>query len=420
MAAGTGRAGGDEDGRAGRASAAGSACQECGEPLNARDRFCEACGRPSDLVVAGAARRRPAGAPRRTCADCGAATVDADGYCGGCGLRQPSGRERIELTVSRDGTVSAHPAPGGSAAGISDRGLRRSRNEDALALACLVLPQPVPAPGGQLAARGSMPRDKAPTERFVCAVVCDGVASAPGSEEAAQIAADTGIATLVRRLSLGADPENATRAAVTRSARAVAGLPGSDHNSPACTYVSLVVGQDAVTVGWVGDSRAYWLPKAASEADEPNPPATSNGSDPARLPSLLTLDDSWAVQMVARGELTEDAAFADPRAHLLTGWLGADVASVQPHLTTFEPAGPGLIVACSDGLWNHLPEPAALAATASGEAGGDPLGTARRLVQAALDAGGHDNVTVALIPYPPATGHRSQRTPTEPAREPLS
>ncbi|WP_404800311.1 PP2C family protein-serine/threonine phosphatase [Actinomadura rudentiformis] len=387
------------------------------------------------------------GGAKQTCADCGAAAVDADGYCGGCGLRQPSDRERIELTVARDGTVTPHPTPDGSAAGISDRGLRRSRNEDAIALACLALPQPVPASGGRLAARGSMPQDRTPTERLVCAVVCDGVASAPGSEEAAQIAADTGIATLVRRLSLGADPENATRAALTRSARAVAGLPGSDQNSPACTYVSLVVGADTVTVGWVGDSRAYWLTNEASTTRNGNgvsrrstpdgtPSGTSkgtsnstsngtsdgtlNGSTPARPPTLLTLDDSWAVQMVARGELTEDVAFADPRAPLLTGWLGADVASVEPHVTTFEPGGPGLVVACSDGLWNHLPEPDALAATALGETGGDPLGAARRLVQAALDAGGHDNVTVALISYPPTSGHRPPRPPTEPPREPLT
>jgi serine/threonine protein phosphatase PrpC len=33
----------------------------------------------------------------------------------------------------------------------------------------------------------------------------------------------------------------------------------------------------------------------------------------------------------------------------------------------------------------------------------DPLGSARSLVQFAIDAGGRDNITVVLIPFPPGT-----------------
>ncbi|MBO2449261.1 protein phosphatase 2C domain-containing protein [Actinomadura barringtoniae] len=327
-------------------------CPDCGELVQARDRFCEECGRPSDLVVAGAAFKAAAPA----CTDCGAAAVSPDGYCEQCGMRQPNGREHIEIAL--EGERNRVPA-----AGISDRGLRRSRNEDALALVSL--------PG-----------------RVVCAVVCDGVATAPGSEEAAQLAAETGVSFLARRLTAGAPADSATRSAAGRAARAVAGLGGADHNSPACTYVSLVVDADTVTVGWVGDSRAYWL---------------ANGSS-----ALLTEDDSWAVQKIARGELSTDEALADPRAHLLTGWLGADAGHVEAHVRTFVPAGPGLVLACSDGLWNYLPDPPALTAAASGE--GDPLGAARRLVQAALDGGGHDNVTVALIPFPPTDSSQANAT----------
>jgi len=333
-------------------------CPDCGELVQARDRFCEGCGRPSDLVVAGAAFKAAAPA----CADCGAAAVSPDGYCEQCGMRQPNGREHIEIAL--EGERNRVPA-----AGISDRGLRRSRNEDALALVSL--------PG-----------------RVVCAVVCDGVASAPGSEEAAQLAAETGVSFLARRLTAGAPPDSATRSAAGRAARAVARLGGADHNSPACTYVSLVVAADTVTVGWVGDSRAYWL---------------ANGSS-----ALLTEDDSWAVQKIARGELGTDEAMADPRAHLLTGWLGADAGHVEPHVRSFAPGGPGLVLACSDGLWNHLPDPADL--TAATDGAGDPLGAARRLVQAALDGGGHDNVTVALVPFPPTDSSQANAT-AEPFRE---
>ncbi|MEU5875941.1 protein phosphatase 2C domain-containing protein [Spirillospora sp. NPDC047279] len=381
---------GDEHGGTAPGPAGRHACRECGEPLSARDRFCEACGRPSDLLVAGAAaRRRPEA--RRTCKDCGAMAVGPDDYCDECGLRQAGDREHVELALTADGTVAAAPVSRGMpAAGISDRGLRRSRNEDALALACAAAPvQPPDTP-----------------ERLVCAVVCDGVATAPGSEAAAQLAADTGVATLVRRLANGAEPEAATRVAVSRAARAVADLPGAHRNAPACTYVSVVVGPRTVTIGWVGDSRAYWLAGVPGRA----------------APSLLTLDDSWAVRMVARGALDAGTAFADSRAHLLTAWLGADAGTIEPHVTSFTPDGPGMVMACSDGLWHHLPEPGALAATASGGtspdatspdaatgSAADPLSGARRLVQAALDAGGHDNVTVALIPFPPEPSRETLR-----------
>ncbi|MFC6880323.1 MULTISPECIES: PP2C family protein-serine/threonine phosphatase [Actinomadura] len=291
-----------------------------------------------------------------TCADCGGHAISADGYCDQCGLRQPNGREHVEIELAAPG--GAVPAPI-RAAGVTDRGLRRSRNEDAFAVATL--------------------------SDQVCAVVCDGVASAPGSEEASRIAAETGAAVLARRLAAGADPPTATRAAAARAGEDVARLSEAPHTSPACTYVSAVVGNGAVTVGWIGDSRAYWLPNAA----------------PA--PALLTRDDSWAVRMVARGAMSAEAAWADPRAHLLTAWLGADAGTIDPHVTTFEPSCPGLVLVCSDGLWNDLPDPSDLAAVAldGPDPLADPLAAAGRLLRAALGAGGHDNVTAALIPYPP-------------------
>ncbi|MFC9977950.1 PP2C family protein-serine/threonine phosphatase [Spirillospora sp. NPDC127200] len=345
-------------------------CAGCGEALHARDRFCEGCGRarpskplvPATLVLhEGRGRVAPSG-----CVDCGAPLVSADGYCEACGFRQPSGRERVEFELA--GPAVAAPGPS-RAAGVSDIGRRRSRNEDAFAMTS--------SPGA------------------VCAVVCDGVASAPGSEAAALAAAETGAAVLARRLAVGSDAEEATRAAVRRAADAVGDLAGAPHTAPACTYVSAVAAGDAITVGWVGDSRAYWLREGAARVQRGE---------------ALTRDDIWAVRMVARKAMSERDAWADPRAHLLTAWLGADAGTVDPHVVTFAPPGPGVLLVCSDGLWNHFPEPADLAAVL--DAGPDPaaapLAAAQGLVRAALDAGGHDNVTVALIPYPSA----------EPTREP--
>ncbi|HEX9317127.1 MAG TPA: hypothetical protein VGA71_17175, partial [Actinomycetota bacterium] len=59
--------------------------------------------------------------------------------------------------------------------------------------------------------------------------------------------------------------------------------------------------------------------------------------------------------------------------------------------------GPGIVLVCTDGLWNYYETPASLRELiAAGPPGEGVLETARRLVDAALEAGGHDNITVAM------------------------
>jgi len=58
-------------------------------------------------------------------------------------------------------------------------------------------------------------------------------------------------------------------------------------------------GAPLITVGWVGDSRAYWL-------------ADPGGAEPSEL---LTTDHSWATVMIESGRLDRETALADRRAH---------------------------------------------------------------------------------------------------------
>ncbi|WP_067482298.1 PP2C family serine/threonine-protein phosphatase [Actinomadura hibisca] len=354
------------------------ACPACGEPVYPGEGFCEACGRRLGDGVAA-----PAPEPVRACAGCAAPAIDADGYCERCGLRQPAERDHYEIEL---------PGPNGRllAAGGSDRGKRYSRNEDALALAA--------HPTG------------------VAAVVCDGVGSSPTPHEASAKAAATGADELTGRLGKGEDFEAATRAALIKAADAVAALAPDPDSAPSCTYVSAVTGPRSVTVGWVGDSRVYWLPtrpagdgpRAGAEVDTAelaigDTGASEDTADSAALGPArrLTDDDSWAAIMVERAALTEAEAEAHPNAHVITGWLGADAGEVAPHVRTFTVDGPGAVLVCSDGLWNYLPQAEALVqalADASLDPAGDPLGAVRTLVRRALDAGGRDNITVAVIP----------------------
>ncbi|MGH3772851.1 MAG: PP2C family protein-serine/threonine phosphatase, partial [Pseudonocardiaceae bacterium] len=211
-------------------------------------------------------------------------------------------RDRVEVDV-------------GVAAGVSDRGRRHHRNEDALALRDVVLD-----PGCGPARRG-----------VAVAIVCDGVSSSARPDAASETAAEVAAETLVAALRAEDGPVAATREAIHAADRAVTGLAdpaGADRTAPACTLVSAIVTGDAVTVGWVGDSRAYWIPREHTDS----------------MPTRLTEDDSWLAQVLAAGMLSPAQAVLDRRAHAITAWLGEDADQVDPHVVTIEPDGPGVVV----------------------------------------------------------------------------
>jgi serine/threonine protein phosphatase PrpC len=257
----------------------------------------------------------------------------------------------------------------GGLAGVTDRGLRHQRNEDAMALA--------------VAATAAGP--------VMILVVCDGVSTADRPDDASLAAARAAAEELLAAAQAGTSRSEASVRAAAVAREAVAALAGPGGESPAATFVSAVVAGGTVTVCWLGDSRAYWLD------------AGDAGS--ARL---LTRDDSLAEEMVALGLMPEAEVLTSPQAHVVTRWIGPDADALVPHVTEFSPPGPGVLMLCSDGLWNYAPDAGTLAGLAMPGALADPLAAAGGLVRFALDAGGMDNITVALAPYPAEV--RSRRT----------
>jgi serine/threonine protein phosphatase PrpC len=225
----------------------------------------------------------------------------------------------------------------------------------------------------------------------VVAVVCDGVSSAYRPDDASAAAAEAANESLLEALQHGAAFADAMHDALLTAGQAVTDLAAEDpgrgpaphHNAPACTCVSAIASGKVFTVGWIGDSRAYWIP-----------------DDRSALAARLTEDDSWAARMVAMRLMTEAEAYADDRAHAITGWLGADAVELDPHTASFEPDGPGVVVVCTDGLWNYAESAAELASAVPEDARARPLHSAQALVGMALDGGGHDNITVAVMPFP--------------------
>ncbi len=256
----------------------------------------------------------------------------------------------------------------GAAAGVSDRGLRHARNEDAMAL-----------------------RQVAPDA--VVVAVADGVSASHRPHEASRAAVDVAVDVLATAVLERADPVAATRDAVAAAAAVVATLrrPEDGGTAPACTFVSAVVTGGRITVGWIGDSRAYWL---AGPGDPPS--------------QCLTTDDTWAGQAVRAGRETPQEAYGDGRAGPLWRWLGADADSEPAQVTTLDTTGSGTVLLCSDGLWNYLWNSDELAAVV--RQAGDPLKAATVLTEVALESGGRDNITAVVVTVPTVDGGAPDRS----------
>jgi PPM family protein phosphatase len=331
-------------------------CPHCAAPGRLADRFCESCGGPLFEVAPPQVHRVaiPRGGPslQGPCTDCGNAGF-ADGYCTACGHRRLE-PDRDEATL-------------GVIALITDRGLHHARNEDAAA-------------AGMLRTTGS--------ERplAIAVTVCDGVSSSGQPQMASAAASKEGVEAMLTSLAVSGDPRAAVLAGLTEAASAAAraGTGVDPANAPSCTYTAAAVvttarGNVAITVGNVGDSRAYWLPA------------------PPGIARQLTLDDSVAQELMTAGA-SAGSELVQRGAHTITRWLGADAGATPWSETSVQDItvdGPGSLLLCSDGLWNYLPDADDLARFCSAT---DPLSAARALTEHALGAGGQDNITVVVVP----------------------
>jgi protein phosphatase len=107
----------------------------------------------------------------------------------------------------------------------------------------------------------------------------------------------------------------------------------------------------------------------------------------------LTVDHSAVQEMVAAGFLDADEARTHPRRNVVTRALGA---VPSPDVDVWElPITPGeRFLVCSDGLTTELSDHE-IAEALTSEA--DPQAAAEQLVALALQAGGHDNITVVVV-----------------------
>jgi serine/threonine protein phosphatase PrpC len=140
------------------------------------------------------------------------------------------------------------------------------------------------------------------------------------------------------------------------------------------TLTAFVTDRDRAYVAHVGDSRAYLLRDGALQR--------------------LTRDHTLVERMVEEGRIQPDQARHHPQRSILTRALGVE-DEVEVDDLTVDPIQPGdRILLCTDGL-SAMVDEAEIDRILREE--GDPQAAAERLVEAAIQAGGDDNVTVIVL-----------------------
>jgi serine/threonine protein phosphatase PrpC len=140
------------------------------------------------------------------------------------------------------------------------------------------------------------------------------------------------------------------------------------------TVTAVYVGENAVTVAHVGDSRCYRLRNGELER--------------------LTHDHSLVGDLVRLGKLTEEQAESHPQRSVITRALGPE-PSVQVDVDDFGARGGDLFLICSDGLTSMVREEKLKPLLSDRTGSLAELG--RELIAAANAAGGRDNITVILF-----------------------
>lgn len=220
------------------------------------------------------------------------------------------------------------------------------------------------------------------------AVVADGVSAGTRSELAASLAVELlQQAVEAHHADAGLDSDalyGVLYQAGLEAQAQVAAMPFESYErANATTLVAVCVLGDRAVGMWCGDSRAYG--------------ATPEGC------RQLSRDHSWVNLAVDSGRMTIEQAKRDPRAHVIARWLGiADPPRPDPGYERFdvELAQGDRLLVCSDGLYMYYDEAYAgeqeLADVIFAHAD-DAQAAVDEMVKRALDRGGFDNITAALV-----------------------
>lgn len=243
-------------------------------------------------------------------------------------------------------------------------GIERSHNEDALFVMV-----------GQSRGQEDLPD-------FGLFVVADGMGGHRAGELASAISVRTVARHLTERTVLRMLDERGPaediplqdlvrEALETANMAVVSEVPGGG-----TTLTAVVLHGSHMTIGHVGDSRAYILTEEETK--------------------VLTRDHSLVERLKELGQLSPEEAAHHPQRNVLYRAIGQG-ANLEVDVGTYPVPKGGFLLVCSDGLWGVVPEEEIRRIIFQAP---DPQTACDELVRAANAAGGPDNITAVLVYFP--------------------
>lgn len=243
-------------------------------------------------------------------------------------------------------------------------------------------------------------------------VVADGMGGAAAGEVASSVTVETIASAFRDKTDISAEHaqvllEKAILAADDTIHKMAA--KNTDQAGMGTTVVAAVKYDDRVLIGFVGDSRAYCISGTVETGHEPQTQASAADAPTVMLKKVddqsgkpvtssikrLTQDHSVVMNLVSAGVITEEDIRSHPLRNRITKCVGS-LGDLRPDFLWFTPEDGDILLLCSDGLWEMVHEDIMLAVVKSSST---PFEMCKRLIAAANDAGGHDNITVIIAVF---------------------
>lgn len=199
------------------------------------------------------------------------------------------------------------------------------------------------------------------------------VADGMGGHEAGEIASEITVNTLAELVPNHLDAEGLT-AAVEAANYNVLKAPrqGIGRDGMGTTLTAAMLEGERLLIAQVGDSRAYLLHRGHLQQ--------------------ITRDHSLMADLIEAGQITPEEARTHPNRSVITRAIGSDI-HMRPDIYELNVSAGDRVLICSDGLSSMVSDHAIQAIM---KRQSDPQRCADELVQAALENGGADNVTVIV------------------------
>lgn len=242
----------------------------------------------------------------------------------------------------------------------SNKGKKRDNNQDTLATLNLIAP------------------DLNPDDVVGLYIVADGVAGKQGGDRASQLAVRTTICELIENVA-HIDPaypdeyRDWLEHAVNVANDVVYKENQREGTMMMTTIVAAIISHPHVYIANVGDSRAYMVTDVGMRQ--------------------ITTDHSFAQSLVDAGIIDPEEVKDHPRRNVITQAIGAE-DSVDGDIFEEELNPESYLLLCSDGLTDELEETQIMDIVLQSDS---PQEASEKLIDAANQAGGHDNITVVLV-----------------------